>query len=175
MEAKLMGRLEMLVASHEYLAQRAREELDRLNATPAPDDFETMRAQAFIHAHVGMNDLAAQQLNALASDPRGQRPEILNKLAQVKLRRLQPGDAQAAHAAAKKVIELGSADSGELWLAHQNIALAELAQGNIADAETHAAEALRFVDDPRTHELISAIHARREDAVPYVSAMEPMM
>jgi len=172
MDANLIAKLEALVASQEYLAQRAREELESFKATPAPDEFEEMRAQAFIHAHIGMNDIAAQQLNALASDPRGQQPEIINKLAQVKLRRMLPGDAQDAHALAKKVLEIGSADSGELWLAHQNIALAYLALGNTEDAETHAAEALQLVDDPRTRELVSAIRASRSDAVRYLSAME---
>jgi len=172
MDANLIGRLETLVESHEYLARRAREELDQLKALPAPDEFDVMRAQAFIHAHVGMNDLAAKQLNALASETRGLQPEILNKLAQVKLRRSQPGDAREAHVAAKKVLEINTADNGDLWLAHQNIALAHLAEGNVADAAVHAVQALHFVDDPRTHELMSAIRASQSDAVPYVSSME---
>lgn len=172
MHEQLIRRLEAIVASQEYFARLARDELEKLRSGKSFDEFETLRSQAFIHAHVGMNDLAARQLNALASESRGQTPAILNKLAQVQLRRLQPGDAEAAVAAASLVLGMESASSGDLWFAHHNIGLAKFALGNREEAEAHATQALQFVDDPRTHELMSAIESARIHDISFIATME---
>lgn len=192
--------LEELVASQEYLATAARTELDKVKKSSSPTSYELIRARALIHAHIGMNDYAIQELNALVSDSDGDNPQLLNKLAQVRLRRQIDDDVSAARAAANRVLEIHNLSLGDKWLAYQNLALASWASGNIEEAKTEANMALNQIDDPRTRKLLALIsdgapvasflnaqniskaHTNGEHGelntkalVQFVSAMEPMM
>lgn len=193
--------LESIVASQEYLARAARCELDRVQGMQQPTPSDLLRARAFIHAHAGMNDQAILELNALVSESNGGAPALLNKLAQVRLRRQEGDDVSAAAAAAGRVLELPDLTAGDKWLAHQNLALACWSAGDLDEATDHAKHALEQIDDPRTHVLLAHLSGGAAGAktyaaqsvpelalqvpnrselsanalVPWVSAMEPMM
>jgi hypothetical protein len=152
--AKDLEYLENVVASQEYLARAARDELVRLREKPDAGPSDIMRASALIHAHAGINDQAIAQLNALVGEDGGERPELLNKLAQVRLRRQKKDDLASATAAASRVLELEDASQGDRWFAHQNLAVAHWAGGDRANALTHAEEAIKLVDDPRTRAIL---------------------
>ncbi|MBX9661177.1 MAG: hypothetical protein K2X00_21685 [Nitrospiraceae bacterium] len=152
--AKTIEYLESIVISQEYLAQAARDELVRLREKPEADLATVMRASALIHAHAGINDQAIAQLNALVGEDGGKKPELLNKLAQVRLRRQSEGDIAGATAAASRVLELDHVSDGERWFAHQNLALAHWAGGDRENALSHAEEAISLIDDPRTRAIL---------------------
>lgn len=192
--------LENVVASQEYLARAARSELDRVQCIQQPSPSDLLRARAFIHAHAGMNDQAVAELNSLVSESNGTTPELLNKLAQVRLRRQSGDDVDAAAAAAVRALDLPDLTAGDRWLAHQNLALARWSAGDLDEARNHAKLALEQIDDPRTRVLIAHLSAGGAGAkayallnmpepdmqvpgqskldvsalVPWVSRMEPM-
>lgn len=167
-----LASLERVVESQEYFAIAARTELNKLSEMLQPTPFDVLRCQAFVHAHAGMNDLADSELNALASQPEGQTPDILNKLAQVKLRRSREDDALEAKLAAERVLTLDGLTDGDKWLAHQNLGLAFLALGDVGAAETHANKALKHSDDQRTRDLITSINEMNGGVVSFLSSME---
>ncbi|WP_339413606.1 hypothetical protein [Pseudomonas sp. EA_35y_Pfl2_R5] len=167
-----LASLERVVESQEYFAVAARTELNKLSELLQPTPFDVLRCQAFVHAHAGMNDLAVSELNALASQSEGQTPDILNKLAQVKLRRSREDDALDAKLAAERVLALDGLADRDKWLAHQNLGLAFLALGDMEAAESHASKALEHSNDPRTYDLIASINDRNGGVVSFLSTME---
>ena len=165
--------LENLVASLEYLARAARRELDRLQGIQQPSPTDLLRARAFIHAHTGMNDQAVAELNSLVSESNGTNPELLNKLAQVRLRRQSGDDVAAAAAAAERVLDLPDLSTGDRWLAHQNLALARWSAGDLDEARSHAKLALAQIDDPRTRVLIAYLSAGESSGKAFASLSMP--
>lgn len=152
--ANTLEYLESIVTSQEYIARAARDELVRLREKPDAEPAAVMRASALIHAHAGINDQAIAQLNALVGEDGGASPELLNKLAQVRLRRQSEGDLASATAAASRVLELDDVSDGERWFAHQNLALAHWAGGDHEIALVHAEKAINLSDDPRTRAIL---------------------